>query len=492
VKRLGLILLLGASLVPLAADALERPGGGQSFSGGGFRSSGGGYSGGGFRSSSSWSSSSGSGGGDGEVSIGALLLMVFLCGVGVTILVNIDRNTFRNDSWDSGGATYHPLSTRANYDPIRAADPEFSAALFEDFVYALYARAHTARHDLATLDSLAGYLTPAVRQALHERHPSGVPTNGVIVGSAFPERVVALDDKLVVDLVIESNFTAGARTYYLRECWTLERAASARTRPPAGTYAFNCPSCGAAFRSTQDGRCVQCGQLTCDGRFDWSLTQIRRLNQEDGPPALTSDVDEVGTDDPTRIDPNAHVAMAELTSADPSASLARVEQRLGAIYHALNAAWNAEDLARARPYVSDSMYNYLAYWLTAYRSQGLKNTLTRAAIGRIELAKVVRDRHFDAVTLRFWASGLDLTVARAKGQRVAGSDKWPRKYSEYWTLIRGAGVRGAPERDDRCPNCGAASRVNMAGSCEHCGSHLTRGEFDWVLSKIEQDEAYVG
>jgi hypothetical protein len=32
----------------------------------------------------------------------------------------------------------------------------------------------------------------------------------------------------------------------------------------------------------------------------------------------------------------------------------------------------------------------------------------------------------------------------------------------------------------------------MAGACEYCGAHLTRGEFDWVLSKIEQDEAYTG
>lgn len=488
-KRIGLILLLGATLLPLTAEAQGRPGGGQSYSGGGFRSSGGGYSGGGFRSSSSWSSSSSSGG---EVSVGALLLMMFLCGVGVVLLVNIDRRTFRDNSWDSGGASHHPLTTRANYDAIRAVDPDFSVALFEDFVFALYARAHTARHDPAALDALAGYITPAARKTLHERHPSGVPVHGVVVGSAYPERTFELAGGLLIDLVIESNFSAGAHTYYLRECWTLERAASVRARPLPAVFAFNCPSCGAAFRGTQDDRCVQCGLVTCDGRFDWSLTRVRRLNQEMTPPALTSDVDEVGTDDPTRVDPNAQRGLAELTSADPSVSLAHLVQRLSAIYHALNAAWNSEDLARARPYISDSMYNYLAYWLTAYRSQGLKNTLTSAALNRIELAKVVRDRHFDAITLRFWASGLDHTVARSSGQRVAGSEKWPRKYSEYWTLIRGSGVRGAPERDDRCPNCGAESRVNMAGSCEHCGSHLTRGEFDWVLSKIEQDEAYVG
>jgi hypothetical protein len=32
----------------------------------------------------------------------------------------------------------------------------------------------------------------------------------------------------------------------------------------------------------------------------------------------------------------------------------------------------------------------------------------------------------------------------------------------------------------------------MSGSCEHCGAHVTSGEFDWVLSRIEQDESYGG
>ncbi len=32
----------------------------------------------------------------------------------------------------------------------------------------------------------------------------------------------------------------------------------------------------------------------------------------------------------------------------------------------------------------------------------------------------------------------------------------------------------------------------MAGNCEFCQAHITSGEFDWVLSKIEQDESYLG
>ncbi|MDQ3301027.1 MAG: hypothetical protein M3619_30990 [Myxococcota bacterium] len=43
-----------------------------------------------------------------------------------------------------------------------------------------------------------------------------------------------------------------------------------------------------------------------------------------------------------------------------------------------------------------------------------------------------------------------------------------------------------------CSNCGAPLQITMAGDCTHCGAHLTAGEFDWILSKIEQDDSYRG
>jgi hypothetical protein len=32
----------------------------------------------------------------------------------------------------------------------------------------------------------------------------------------------------------------------------------------------------------------------------------------------------------------------------------------------------------------------------------------------------------------------------------------------------------------------------MAGDCRYCRAKVTTGEFDWMLSRIEQDEAYRG
>ena len=145
-----------------------------------------------------------------------------------------------------------------------------------------------------------------------------------------------------------------------------------------------------------------------------------------------------------------------------------------------------------RPFVSDSLFEYLQYWIDAYRQQGLRNVLQGMHITRITLAKVVRDKHFDALTFRLWGTGHDTTVRQDNGQVVGGNPHADRAYSEYWTLIRGAGVRGAPTIDASCPNCGAPLATNMAGDCEHCGAKITRGDFDWVLSKIEQDESYTG
>jgi hypothetical protein len=106
--------------------------------------------------------------------------------------------------------------------------------------------------------------------------------------------------------------------------------------------------------------------------------------------------------------------------------------------------------------------------------------------------KIKEDSFYNAITLRIYAQGLDYTID-STGRIVAGSRDRLRKWSEYWTFIRNRNAKPAEARTDlSCPNCGAALRVNATGICEFCGGKITSGEFDWVLSKIEQDESYMG
>src|SRR6476659_8217931 len=97
-----------------------------------------------------------------------------------------------------------------------------------------------------------------------------------------------------------------------------------------------------------------------------------------------------------------------------------------------------------------------------------------------DLVKLARDRYYDALTIRIFATGKDYVVRtdRSDGAIVRGSKTIDREYSEYGALIRSSARRGEARADATCGSCGAALTVNMAGECEHCGSHVTAGEFD--------------
>ncbi len=491
-----------ALLAPLwlASDASARPGGGQSYSShsssGGSHSSSSSHSYGGSSSSSHsyGGSSSHSGGGSGTDGVTlALILLVFAVVYGWSYLSKrVDEQT----RFDTTPAPPPPPRKQVTLAALQARDRDFSAVLFEDFVYALYARVQTARSDPQAMAALAPYVGDKARAALLARDPAGVKIHGVIIGK-LQVLDVALTDRARVDLLISANYTAelehGPQGYYIEERWALERDLNVASKPPVDVYSFQCPSCGGPYERGDQGRCSRCAQVVEGGRFDWSLRSLRVLNQSPTPPTLTGDVQEQGTNLPTVLAPTIDRQFASFAASDPGASAEAIDKRLREIYAALNTAWTARDLRPVRPYVSDALYNYLSYWIDAYRAQGLQNVLEHMNISRTKIARLTRDHHYDAITVRIWARGADYTIRVADGHRVSGDPRRPRAYSEYWTLIRGAKVRGAPRAPGQCPNCGAPlDRVNMAGNCEACGTHLTRGEFDWVLSKIEQDDDYTG
>ncbi len=501
-------------LILLPAAALARAGGGQSYSGG----------------------SHGSGGGDGGGLISLVFQLLFwlifhhpLIGIPLAIALVVlflryqkSRAAAGPQSWDSAPVASNPIApivemlggppaspasapTRRSHDldALRTLDPEFSAVLFEDFAYDLFARAHVARTNERDLEALSPYLAAAVRSQLAKRQPVGVPVSGVVIGalrvvglvvpaSAAPLAPDGRPMREAVELEIEANLSLGERSQYVEERWRLERDASVQSKPPATARAFNCPNCGAPFGPEGGDRCEYCGQVVSGGRFDWSVETILLLRLEERPPALTSNVQEVGTDYPTIVHPQLNARWAELVQADPAVTQGALAARFDLIYGEVNAAWSRLDLKTARPYVSDSLFDYLQYWIAAYQKQGLRNVLEGMRIVEWKAVKVVRDRHYDAMTIRLWGSGRDTTVRAATGELVSGDPRRDRAYSEYWTLIRGAGVEGAPRADKSCPNCGAPLDVNQAGHCEHCGAGITSGEFDWVLSKIEQDDSYTG
>jgi predicted lipid-binding transport protein (Tim44 family) len=302
---------------------------------------------------------------------------------------------------------------------------------------------------------------------------------------------------VLVRVRYESNYTeviknGGEASYYAVEEWTLSRKRGVKSRTPDRARLFVCPSCGAPLDAVTAGTCAHCGKLASSGEFDWVVQRADLVSRTPRGPMLTGDTPETGTNEPTLIDPEASSRMEEILAADPGLNWQAFEGRVGLIFGDFQAAWSARDLARMRAYLSDRLFETQVFWTEAYKQQKLRNVTENARILGIELARVGRDRFFDAVTVRLWATSLDYTLADDSGRVVGGSRSRERRYTEYWTLIRSSARKGPARTERVCPNCGAPLDINMAGTCKYCKAKVTAGEFDWVLSRIEQDEVYAG
>jgi hypothetical protein len=512
----SILLVAGAvasCLILFAPEVLARVGGGGSYSGGG--------------------GSGGSGGGGGGAIIAIVRMLVWLTveypaigvpvdvGVVVFVVYRVARRgakgseTFSSaKSSASAGAIVFPLNLDTagsapqtlsrEFAQLRKFDPNFSEIVFTDFSYALYGKAHDARgRGAGALDQFSPYLSDAARKSLLQRNPKGLKeVKGIIVGGMRIADLSGLETPVVnITLFFETNYTEvvsvngsqpNEMSYYVRERWRLERKREVLSPPPAQATALHCPKCGGALQKDTVGACAFCGTKIESGEFQWYVREIELLSTEAKGPLLTSDVPEVGTDLPSVVQPGFGQLRAEFEKNNPTFTWGEFQARARLIFDELQAAWSTLNWERARPHETDNLFQMHQYWIDAYKRQHLRNALDQCRITALQPVKLQQDAFYVSITLRIGAQGYDYTVDE-RGNIVSGSKSNLRTWSEYWTFIRSHNAKPAAAKADlNCPNCGAPLKVNNAGVCEFCGGKITSGEFDWGLSRIEQDESYVG
>jgi predicted lipid-binding transport protein (Tim44 family) len=476
----GLLLLLA-----LSEGAGARVGGGESYSGGG-------------------------GGGSGDDS--GLIYFLFriilqLCleypAVGVPLLIAFvvglayfhSRPSVKVQEWSNSVKPTRQAS--AALHDLMTVDPNFSRPLFLDFLGLLYTRAQSQK--VAGLQSLAAYLSPEVREKLESdaRNRGVTGVDEVIVGSIRLVGVSGLHEEWTsLTVALETNYTEHLgdqkRLYYLVERWYLTRRSGVLSKGPEEITRLACPSCGNPGEPTSEGKCPFCDRLITDGSYGWIVKSFTVTDRLDRPPmAVGGSGEELGTELPTVFQPGFDIRRKEFQASHPDFSWPEFEARVRHIFLNLQKAWSGRSWDEVRPYETDSLFQTHRYWLTALELAGRTNRLEDVQVIGVEAVRVEPDAYFDAITVRIFASMKDYTVD-STGAVVAGSKDRVRRFSEYWTFIRRTGyTRGRAQDPGHCPSCGAPlDRVNMAGVCEYCGAKITSGDFDWVLSRIEQDEAY--
>ncbi|MEL6344835.1 MAG: TIM44-like domain-containing protein [Myxococcota bacterium] len=491
------IIVPGVVIVGLliSLDALARVGGGQGYSGGG--GSGGGYGGGG----------SGGGGGDGLGILIWLLIEQPIIGVPVLIIV-VGFYVYNNYAQTAGGNRYashqpqlQPVAAQIpGRDALQALDPNFSMPLFVDFAQLVYARGQQMRTSKDTAVLRAQFSERALK-SLHANPPDLESVEDVIFGATRVVRFQAGEPWVTAAVRFETNITevrGGKRTQLLcDELWRFRRRADVLSPGPSGMRSLDCPNCGSPLEPGLDGRCPSCGSVRVGGQIQWEVVAIEQAQRRPlhAPELHLGGGIEPGYNRPTIIDPELPALTREFLARHPEHDWGRFQNRAREIFFNLQDAWSGQDWTKARPYQTDALFEVHRFWIARYKRFGLNNKMDQIEVIRTELVKVEVDAFLESATLRIYARMLDWTEDE-HGRIVAGSKRDVRLFSEYWTFIRMVG-NTPPHPDawseDRCPSCGAPlDQVSMAGICGYCDAKITGGDYDWVLSRIEQDEAYSG
>lgn len=370
-------------------------------------------------------------------------------------------------------------------------DPNFSTPVFREFVVLLYCQALMERVD-GQFHHSRPFLQPAVADRLAKRNAGLKSVESVIVGYCRINNCDVVDGRRIVLAVeLESNAVEDQKGVVRRELWTFERKVGILTQPPEKTAVLSCPGCGYSGEFPSGGVCPQCERSNRKGEFGWVVSSVTVLSTESFNPVLSSSsLEEAGTHQPTVLHPQLARRKEEFLTRHPDFDWTAFWAKCTHMFLNLQQGWSERDLQKLRPFETDSLYRTHQYWVELYREQGRINKLDDIKIEKWELSNIVLDAFYESVTARVHASMTDITTDE-KGHLISGKPK-PKRFTEYWTFIRRIGYR-QPQGDQatQCPSCGAPlDKIGQTGECGYCATVVTRGDFGWVLSNIEQDEVY--
>jgi predicted lipid-binding transport protein (Tim44 family) len=312
-------------------------------------------------------------------------------------------------------------------------------------------------------------------------HPS---TDQVMIGSAEPDQWV--------------------------EEWVLRRSRDPEARAAAENP--RCPNCGAPLTVDSEGQCAFCQAVVPGAKADWLASYINRPAVVD-----TTAPDEgqghggsipgapdpgyaraalLGQSPPSPLlaDDAASAGLAAIQGHDPAFNIGGILAEARETFLRLEQLRSELDLSGLRPYVADALWEAEVAREEAARADGRQQVHSFLEVHSIVVAGAASDAAGDHLSLRVTAQSADHVLDTQSGRQVAGDNNL-----STWTatmfLDRGPGLTSDPLRGlqaHSCPSCGASFNIGQDGRCRGCGQHVTGGEFDWVLSRVETPAASGG
>lgn len=179
--------------------------------------------------------------------------------------------------------------------------------------------------------------------------------------------------------------------------------------------------------------------------------------------------------------PNRNVEIRDaVRQVDPSFTYEGMLDRAKKVFVDIQNAWCAKNLEPVRGVMHNNLYSTTSKQVQAKIDQHVTYHYENITIKNAYLTSYVRDSEYEYVTVYLNTEYIDYQTDDNTGKIIRGdtSTMWKMRY--LMKFMRSVG--GASAQSKFCPNCGAPLDISSSGKCEYCGSTVTTGSFDWLLS----------
>lgn len=187
------------------------------------------------------------------------------------------------------------------------------------------------------------------------------------------------------------------------------------------------------------------------------------------------------------IDQSPMVA-GQIQAIDPDFSADKFIGFAREVFMKIQEAWTTKNWKPIRPFESETLFNQHKQQLDEYIRMGKTNVVEKIGIKHCSLHSFSQDGDKEVLTVWLNAVMRDYVIEDAT-KKVLESDPNRDWYMKYVMVFnRKAGLKTQPGKKGNsitnCPNCGAPTEVTSSGQCTYCGTVITNGEHDWVLTDI--------
>lgn len=191
----------------------------------------------------------------------------------------------------------------------------------------------------------------------------------------------------------------------------------------------------------------------------------------------------------TIIPDNTNSVEAKIREIDPNFSAENFMSFAKEVFVKLQTAWMDRKWEEIRLFESNELFEQHREQLQYLIDKNQINMMERICVRHTHLNSFRQDGDKEIIEITLKSAMKDYTIDVDTKKVVQGNPNEDVYMVYTLTFMRKAGVKTKEGTDKKsttnCPNCGAPTKITSSGKCEYCGSIITTGEHDWVLSNLE-------